>query len=55
VDVFKLYALETMNDLGALVMYVKSYRAELNEQSIEVRVVSKAEELGLVKNGELNV
>jgi hypothetical protein len=54
-DIFLNYALETMNDLGALLNYVTIYNHELLEHSVEKQVIKKAAECLLVKDGKLNI
>ena len=51
-DIFKSYALDTMNDLGALISYCKAYGSE---NSIETQAIEKAKQLGLIKNNKLNI
>jgi len=53
--IFEKYALDTMNDLGALVSYVEYYSDEMGQQSNERRVLEIAEKHNLVKNGKLNI
>jgi len=53
-EVLENYELSTMNDLGALVAYYNKFKesAGLGKESL---VISKAEQLGLIKNGKLNI
>ena len=52
-DIFKSYALDTMNDLGALFGYCKTYN--LAESSLEAKAIEKAKQIGLIKNNKLNI
>ena len=54
-SIFDKYALDTMNDLGALYSYVKEYSDELGNDSIEQRAILKAEQAELIKDGKLKV
>ena len=51
-EVFKKHSLETMNDLGAILSYSKTY---FEKDSIEEMIINKAVELGLIKDGQLNI
>jgi hypothetical protein len=54
-DIFNNYALCTMNDLGALLSYVKCYNADIKIDSIERKVLIIAEQYGFIKDGKLNI
>lgn len=54
-DIFDNYELSTMNDLGALLGYVKAYSTELNDNNPESRVIVKASLMGLIKDSKLNI
>lgn len=51
-EIFRKYELSTINDLGALLNYVKFYKIE---NSSEVVVLQEAERLCLIKDGKLNI
>jgi hypothetical protein len=51
-DLFSKHTLETMMNLGAILNYANTYP---NESEVELRVINKAAELGLIKDGKLNV
>jgi len=53
--IFDNYALETMNDLGALLAYCKEYEADLEPQSDELRAIVSATKYNLINDGKLNV
>jgi len=53
--IFDKYALDTMNDLGALYSYVKEYSDELGSESIEQKAILQAEQFELIKDGKLKV
>lgn len=55
VSIFDMYALSTMNDLGALVAYTNEYKLDLDDNSVETVVIKKAKELSLIKDGRINV
>lgn len=50
--VFNNYNLETMNDLGAMISFYEKYGTNMDDIK---RVLTKAEVLGLIKNGKLNI
>jgi hypothetical protein len=52
-SIFDSYALETMNDLGALLSYVQYYGSEVGD--VEAQTIQRASELGLIKNGKINI
>jgi hypothetical protein len=54
-EIFTKYAMETMNDLGALLGYVKHYSDTIGEDSAERKALSKSEQYGLIKEGKLNI
>jgi dimeric dUTPase (all-alpha-NTP-PPase superfamily) len=54
-EIFVNYTLGTMNDLGALLSYVKCYDADIKEDGIERKVLLKAEQCGFIKDGKLNI
>lgn len=54
-NIFDNYALETMNDLGALLAYCKQYESELEPQSDEQRAIVSAMKYQLIKDGKLNI
>lgn len=54
-NIFDRYALDTMNDLGALIAHVNAYKNEILSDSDEYRLLSVAESHNLVKNGRLNI
>ena len=47
------YSLDTMNDLGALLNYCKTYPP--SNGSNELLVLTEAEKMGLIKEGKLNI
>lgn len=54
-DIFDTYELGTMNDLGALLSYVKSYSDEIDVESSEFRAIAQATKMNLIKNDKLNI
>lgn len=56
-EIFDNYALETMNDLGALYSYVDTYSDELmlKASSPENLVIGQAVKHNLIKDGKLNI
>lgn len=52
-SIFDNYELSTINDLGALLNYTKSYRDDCS--GVEVQAIQTAEKLNLIKNGKLNI
>jgi hypothetical protein len=52
-EIFDSYELKTMNDLGALLSFVKF--SSILHASSEFKVISIAEEMKLVKDGKLNI
>jgi hypothetical protein len=54
-EIFSKYAFETMNDLGALLSYVNTYKDDFNKDTCEYVVLAKAELRGLIKGGKLNI
>lgn len=54
-DIFANYELNTMNDLGALLGYVKAYSNDINPESSEFRVIAQATKMNLIKDDKLNI
>jgi len=54
-DVFDKYSLDTMNDLGAMLSFYKTY-SESRDMGLEFDIILEAKRLGLVtKDGNLNI
>jgi len=53
--IFMSFELVTMNDLGALIKHIEFYEQKIATDAIERKVLNAAEQLGLVKNGKLNI
>jgi hypothetical protein len=51
-EIFSKHCLETMNNLGAIINYANAYP---EESQVELLVIVKATELGLIKDGKLNI
>jgi len=51
--IFREYELYTINDLGALLSYIKFYKPD--ESSVENMVIEKAEQMGFIKDGRINI
>ena len=51
--IFDQYELSTINDLGALLSSTKHYG--MMKDSVEKKTLDKAESMGLIKNGKLNI
>lgn len=54
-EIFTKCALDTMNDLGALISFVACYGQTMKEDCVEKKAISKAESLGLIKESKLNI
>jgi len=54
-EIFTNYELNTMNDLGALLGYVKTYSSDINPESSEFRVIAQATKMNLIKDDMLNI
>lgn len=54
-EIFTKCALDTMNDLGALLSYVTHYSEKITSESAEKQAITKAESIGLIKDGRLNI
>lgn len=54
-EIFSSYELNTMNDLGALLGYVKNYNDEIDSDSSEFLAIAQATKLNLIKNDKLNI
>lgn len=54
-EVFEKYNLETMNDLGAMQSYYKTYKENGIDLTCESNVITYASSLGLIKHGKLNI
>lgn len=54
-NIFEHYELGTMNDLGALLSYCKTYDTELAPDSDEKRVLASATKYNLISDEKLNV
>lgn len=52
-DVFNEYELTTVNDLGALLSFVKFY--DVDDDTIELQVIRAAEKFNFIKEGKLNI
>jgi len=52
-NIFDEYELTTLNDLGALLSFVKFY--DVNEDAREFQAIHAAEKFGLIKEGKLNI
>lgn len=54
-DIYSRYALDTLNDLGALLSYINCYKDDFPESTSERKVLVKAESRGFIKSGKLNI
>ena len=54
-NIMSNYAMCTMNDLGAFINYVRHYDADIAADAEERKTLNMAEQLGLIKDGKLNV
>lgn len=54
-EIFTKCALDTMNDLGALLSYVAHYNQAMKEDCAEKQAICKAESFGLIREGKLNI
>lgn len=52
-DIFDEYELATINDLGALLSYVKFY--DVSDDAREIQAIRAAERFNLIKEGKLNI